>query len=235
MKIKAVTFDLDDTLWPLREVIIHAHKESNNWIIDKFPNMAKVLFTEQEQKMWQKLIAKDNSLRHRLSELRKKVIETLLIENGVSSEDAKATSKDAFDIFLKLRHDITYFEGALEVLKSLKEKYTLGVLTNGNASIETLKINHLFDFYLNAEMVNDSKPGAKMFKEALKITQLKPEEVCHVGDHPDNDVEAAVKLGMKAIWLNLLDADWPEEKQFKPSEIVSWYDLEKGIEDLESV
>ena len=42
MKIKAVTFDLDDTLWPLREVIIHAHKESNNWIIDKFPNMSKV-------------------------------------------------------------------------------------------------------------------------------------------------------------------------------------------------
>ncbi len=217
MKIKAVTFDLDDTLWPLREVIIHAHKESNNWIIDKFPNMSKVLFTEQEQKMWQKLIAKDNSLRHRLSELRMKVIETLLTENGVSDEDAKATSKDAFDIFLKLRHDITYFEGTLEVLKSLKEKYTLGVLTNGNASIETLKIDHLFDFYLNAEMVNDSKPGA------------------HVGDHPENDVEAAVKLGMKAIWLNLLDADWPEEKQFKPNEIVSWYDLEKGIADLESV
>ena len=185
--------------------------------------------------MWQKLIAKDNSLRHRLSELRMKVIETLLTENGVSDEDAKATSKDAFDIFLKLRHDITYFEGTLEVLKSLKEKYTLGVLTNGNASIETLKIDHLFDFYLNAEMVNDSKPGAKMFEEALKITQLSPEEVCHVGDHPDNDVEAAMKLGMKAIWLNLLDADWPEEKQFKPNQIVSWYDLEKGIADLESV
>ena len=235
MKIKAVTFDLDDTLWPLREVIIHAHKESNNWIIDKFPNMSKVLFTEQEQKMWQKLIAKDNSLRHRLSELRMKVIETLLTENGVTDEDAKTTSKDAFDIFLKLRHDITYFKGTLEVLKSLKEKYTLGVLTNGNASIETLKIDHLFDFYLNAEMVNDSKPGAKMFEEALKITQLSPEEVCHVGDHPDNDVEAALKLRMKAIWLNLLDADWPEEKQFKPNEIVSWYDLEKGIADLESV
>ena len=56
-----------------------------------------------------------------------------------------------------------------------------------------------------------------------------------IRDSPDNDVEAAVKLGMKAIWLNLLDADWPEEKQFKPNEIVSWYDLEKGIEDLESV
>ena len=126
MKIKAVTFDLDDTLWPLREVIIHAHKESNNWIIDKFPSMSKVLFTEQEQKMWQKLIAKDNSLRHRLSELRMKVIETLLTDNGVSDEDAKATSKDAFDIFLRLRHDVIlkkYRKRLLMLLLHLHRKH----------------------------------------------------------------------------------------------------------------
>lgn len=229
MKIKAVTFDLDDTLWPLREVIIHAHKESNNWIIEKFPNMSKVLFTEQEQKMWQKLIAKDNSLRHRLSELRMKVIETLLIENGVSNEDAKVTSKDAFDIFLKLRHEITYFDGTLEVLESLKNKYTLGVLTNGNASIETLKIDHLFDFYLNAEMVNDSKPGAKMFEEAISITNLKPNEICHVGDHPVNDVEGALNVGFKAIWLNALDNSWPDEQECHVPEVKNWKDLEATI------
>ena len=62
-------------------------------------------------------------------------------------------------------------------------------------------------------MVNDSKPGAKMFEEALKIMQLQPEEVCHVGDHPENDVEAAMNLGMKAVWLNLLDAEWPKSKR----------------------
>ena len=73
--------------------------------------------------MWQKLIAKDNSLRHRLSELRKKVIETLLTENGVSDEDAKATSKDAFDIFLKLRHDIyLVLRVPLRLLKSTERK-----------------------------------------------------------------------------------------------------------------
>ena len=68
MNIRAVTFDLDDTLWPLREVIIHAHKESNNWLIEKHPVMKNVLFTEQEQKMWQTLISKDGTLRHKLSE-----------------------------------------------------------------------------------------------------------------------------------------------------------------------
>ena len=108
----------------------------------------------------------------------------------------------------------------------------MGVLTNGNASIETLKIDHLFDFYLNAEMVNDSKPGAKMFEEALEIMQLQPEEVCHVGDHPENDVEAAMNLGMKAVWLNLLDGKWPQGKKPADIDIESWWNLEKGIESL---
>jgi putative hydrolase of the HAD superfamily len=232
MNIKAVTFDLDDTLWPLREVIIHAHKESNNWLIEKYPEMKNVLFTEQEQKMWQKLISKDGTLRHKLSELRIKVIETLLLENGIEENEASSSSKTAFDIFLNLRHDIKYFEGTLEVLESLKEKYVLGVLTNGNASIETLKIDHLFDFYLNAEMVGDSKPGAAMFQEALKITDLKPEEICHIGDHPENDVEAAITIGMRAIWLNLLNAEWPKDKNFEPIEVTSWYDLEEKISNL---
>ena len=91
----------------------------------------------------------------------------------------------------------------------------------------------LLPFPRTLHICSSSKRSFK-FKEQSSES-LSPEEVCHVGDHPDNDVEAAVKLGMKAIWLNLLDADWPEEKQFKPNEIVSWYDLEKGIADLESV
>ena len=105
-------------------------------------------------------------------------------------------------------------------------------MTNGNASIKTLKIDHLFDFYLIAEMVNDSKPGAKMFEEALKIMQLQPEEVCHVGDHPENDVEAAMNLGMRTVWLNLLDAEWPQSKRQADIDIESWWHLEKGIESL---
>tara|TARA_Y100000816_G_scaffold94277_1_gene65388 strand:- start:248 stop:943 length:696 start_codon:yes stop_codon:yes gene_type:complete len=230
--IKAVTFDLDDTLWPLREVIIHAHKESNNWLIDKYPIMQNVLFSEKEQKMWQLLIKEDNSLRHRLSELRKKVILNLLKNNGVPEDEAKKSSDKAFEIFIDLRHEIEYFDGVIETLKSLKEKYILGVLTNGNASIKTLKIDYLFDFYLNAEIVGDSKPGPKMFEEAVKISKVKPEEICHIGDHPENDVEGALNCGFKPIWLNLLQASWPDNKDLMVPEVTSWFDLEKTIRDL---
>lgn len=229
MTIKAVTFDLDDTLWPLYDVIMNSHKLSNDWLINKHPQMKEVLFSTKEREMWQRLIKAEPSLANRLSELRKKVIETLLVENGVEISSASIDSDKAFKIFLDERHKVTYFENVLEVLARLKEVYQLGVLTNGNASIETLGIDHLFDFYLNAEMVNDSKPGAKMFEEAISITNLKPNEICHVGDHPVNDVEGALNVGFKAIWLNALDNSWPDEQECHVPEVKNWKDLEATI------
>jgi len=228
MTIKAITFDLDDTLWPLYDVIMNSHKLSNDWLIEKHPQMEGILFSSKEREMWKTLIKTDPTLANRLSELRKKVIETLLVENGVDLSFASKDSEEAFEIFLDERHKVTYFDNVLEVLKKLKGNFKLGVLTNGNASIKTLGIDHLFDFYLNAEMVNDSKPGAKMFEEAMSITKLKANEICHVGDHPINDVQGALNVGFKAIWLNALDNSWPDGKCHVP-EVKDWKDLESTI------
>ena len=71
--------------------------------------------------MWQTLIKAEPSLANRLSELRKKVIETLLLENGVESSVALKDSEEAFKIFLDERHKVTYFDHVLEVLKKLKK------------------------------------------------------------------------------------------------------------------
>ena len=111
-------------------------------------------------------------------------------------------------------------------MKSLKEKYILGVITNGNADIKTLKIDHLFDFYLNAEMVNESKPDKKIFNEAAKLAGVLPEEICHIGDHPVNDVEGALQAGFQAMWMNALNKDWEHPKALTVPEIKNWKELE---------
>ena len=166
------------------------------------------------------------NLANRLSELRQKVIYELLIENNVPSEEANLLSKESFKIFIEERHKVVYFDDVLETLKSLKEKYILGVITNGNADIKTLKIDHLFDFYLNAEMVNESKPGKKIFDEAAKLAGVLPEEICHIGDHPVNDVEGALQAGFQAMWMNALDKDWEHSKSLTVPEIKNWKELE---------
>ena len=99
-------------------------------------------------------------------------------------------------------------------------------------SIKTLKIDHLFDFYVNAEMVNESKPGRKIFDEAVKLAGVLPEEICHIGDHPVNDVEGAVEAGMQAIWMNAPEKDWEHKEALTVPEVKNWKELEERFLSL---
>ena len=164
--------------------------------------------------------------------MRQKVIYELLVENKVAPEEAKSLSKESFEIFLDERHKVVYFDDVLETLQNLKNDYILGVITNGNADIKTLKIDHLFDFYLNAEMVNESKPGSKIFDEAARLAGVMPEEICHIGDHPVNDVEGALNAGFQAMWMNALEKDWEHKDELKVPELKNWKDLESEFSEL---
>jgi putative hydrolase of the HAD superfamily len=194
--------------------------------------MQNVLFSSEERKMWKKLVQAEPNLANRLSELRKKVIYELLVENNVDSNEAKKLAEKSFEIFLDERHKVVYFDGVLSALEKLKDRYILGVITNGNADIKTLKIDHLFDFYVNAEMVNESKPGRKIFDEAVKLAGVLPEEICHIGDHPVNDVEGAVEAGMQAIWMNALEKDWEHKEALTVPEVKNWKELEERFLSL---
>ena len=50
MTIKAVTFDLDDTLWPLYDVIMNSHKLSNDWLIERHPKWKEFFLAERKEK-----------------------------------------------------------------------------------------------------------------------------------------------------------------------------------------
>ena len=38
--IKAISFDLDDTLWPIMPTILNAERKTNSWIKDNYPGAA---------------------------------------------------------------------------------------------------------------------------------------------------------------------------------------------------
>ena len=71
-----------------------------------------------------------------------------------------------------------------------------------------------------------------MFEQAMVETSLKPNEICHVGDHPINDVEGALSVGFKAIWLNALENSWPEGQECHVPEVKNWYELKDVIKSL---
>ena len=55
--------------------------------------------------------------------------------------------------------------------------------------------------HLTPAELNTHKPDPLMFEAAVKATGFKAGEICHVGDHPINDVKASHEFGNKSIWF----------------------------------
>ena len=84
-------------------------------------------------------------------------------------------------------------------------------LSNGNANLEQVGIAHHFAASYSARELGVAKPDTEIFIAVSERESLAPEEILHVGDHPENDVIAARTAGMAAVWVNRQGQEWPLE------------------------
>ena len=107
----------------------------------------------------------------------------------------------------------------------LKEKYSLGVVTNGNADLKIIGIDYLFDYCFSAADLNAHKPDPIMFEAVIDKTGLKANEICHVGDHPINDVQGSFDCGNNPIYPQ--GGTWPFDRAgWCPGTIVDYQKFE---------
>ena len=231
MTIKSISFDLDDTLWPLMPNIIKAEETTNEWIKENFPGTAALLGKQDAIEIRDKLIKEDPNLMNQISDLRKLMFYELNIRAGYGKEESDKMAEEAFDIYFKGRNTVTFYEGVIETLKLLKNDYSLGVITNGNADLQVIGIDNLFDYIFSAADLNAHKPDPVMFEAVINRTELKAEEICHVGDHPINDVKASLDFGMTPIWFNYEKANFPLEG-IEVAEFSDWNSLPDLIKKL---
>jgi FMN hydrolase / 5-amino-6-(5-phospho-D-ribitylamino)uracil phosphatase len=176
-----------------------------------------------------KLVSKNPNLVNQLSELRRLSFVELGLLAGYSREDAETMAIESFKIFFTARNEVKLYEGVEETLEELKKEYSLGVITNGNADLEKIGIDHYFNFSFSSSDLNASKPDPVMFEAATKHTGLDAHEICHVGDHPINDVKASLDFGMKSIWYNGNKSEWPLS-DIQVLEVKYWSDLKEAVQ-----
>lgn len=76
---------------------------------------------------------------------------------------------------------------------------------------------------ITSEQAKYSKPHKEIFQYALEKTNLKSNEVIHIGDSLTSDVECPSSIGIKAIWLN-------RENKEVPTGVTSATELKKVLE-----
>ena len=91
----------------------------------------------------------------------------------------------------------------------------IGIVTNGptevqRAKLELLEVDHLVDFVLVSEEFGVAKPEPEIFREALRLAGVKPEEAIFVGDSVEFDMAGARAAGVPTVWVNRDERPWTE-------------------------
>lgn len=206
-RIRAITLDLDNTLWEIDSVIHRAEAALWAWLCENYPCIPDTFSAEDVKVLREVIIEKHwKHKRHDFRFLRKKVLEMLAKEAGYNTD----LVEPAFKVFDDARNDVELYPDVMPDLELLFSRYTVVAVTNGNANLRTIGIRHLFHDVVTAVDAGAAKPARRIFEVAIQKTGVSREEILHVGDHPETDVDGGRQAGLRTAWVNRVNAEWPD-------------------------
>ncbi len=193
-----ISFDLDDTLWPIRPVIERANHVLKTWL------------DEQLDWPWERVNSIiENGLpehcpqgapTHRISLRRKAQLHHVAAEAAMPAHRIRDFVEEGFQVFLSARQQVALFDGVEHVLSDLASRHTLVALTNGNADLGVIGLAPYFEAVFSADDFHVAKPDSRIFHWMCVELGVRPVEVIHVGDDLEHDVLPAHALGMRTVW-----------------------------------
>jgi putative hydrolase of the HAD superfamily len=205
--IRTITLDLDDTLWAIHPVIRRAEERLYAWMGENYPRITEQFAPEDLMEVRSAVFAEHRDRMHDLYFLRR----TVLGRIGEAAGYGVSFIDEAFAVFMEARNDVELFPEARPALEFLAERFTVVAVTNGNADLEKIGIDDLFDDVVSAAMAGAAKPDRTIFDMAVKAGGASAAQTLHVGDHPLCDVHGARDAGLRAVWVNRDGDDWPAE------------------------
>ncbi|WP_428773593.1 5-amino-6-(5-phospho-D-ribitylamino)uracil phosphatase YigB [Vibrio sp.] len=199
--VRAKSFDLDDTLYDNRPVIVRMEQQLIDWLHRNHP------VTETQSQSWwleikRSLVKQQPELRHNVSILRHRQLQQGLRLLGYDNEQACQVADAAMEKVHHWRSDFTVPEQTHRVMAELAARIPLVAITNGNVDLERIGLSEYFQLDFKAGPHGRAKPYPDMFQQAIAGLQVPPEQILHVGDHPVKDVAGALACGMQACWFN---------------------------------
>ncbi len=209
-RIKAITLDLDDTLWPIWPTIERAELALAAWLAQRAPGAA-ALFADKEARLAVRahVLQSRPELGHDLSAIRRESIRTALHR----SQEDTGLAEPAFDVFFAERMRVDLYEDVLPALTILAARFPLVAVSNGNAHVARVGLGQFFAHSLSASDFGVAKPDARIFHAAADKVGVAPADVLHVGDDAALDVLGALAAGMQTVWVNRVEHTWSHAEQ----------------------
>lgn len=187
--IKAVIFDLDDTLYEEYDFVLSGFREIGREISLKI-NMS-------EYQIYKELV-------ELFRESKEFVIDRFLRKIGLLNNEYKDY---LIEVYRTHKPKLILPEDSKFILKYLKENnYKTGLITDGRVitqwnKIESLQIKNFFDHIIITDQygLEFRKPHKKPFIDMVNYFKIVPSEAIYVGDNIKKDFKAPNELGMRTI------------------------------------
>lgn len=235
--IKAIFFDLDDTLINFGGVTHQAWKLTCQKLLEEKHDLTIDPFILAKQ------INKINDAYWSDEESRPKGnIDFQKVRKGILQQAFNAChieNEEAIEFLLA--HYSVYKEEAIylysdvyETLESFQSQgYKLVLITNGDGTRQRGKIARFdlekyFDFILIEGEQGFGKPDLRIYQKALDLCHVLSSEACMVGDNYLWEVKTPIEYGMKAVWVNRNHQQLPK-KDVHPDMVIEHISQLKNI------
>lgn len=130
-------------------------------------------------------------------------LEQLLIKSAVSADKIAPIITQVMAHFVHWRHQINVPLQSIAILNQLAQRYPLVAITNGNVDPQKIGLNH-FSLCLRGGEHGRAKPHFDLFEQTARHFKVRSEQILHIGDNLQTDVQGAIQAGCQAVWLNLM-------------------------------
>jgi putative hydrolase of the HAD superfamily len=189
--VRAIVFDLDDTLYPYRQFVSSGFRAVAQSLEDRHGVPAALAL---------RTLRRASTGRDRGRELQR-LCETFALESSLVPSLVALMHAHMPTLQLPTR--------AARVLRTLRPGWRLGVLTNGSPSIQARKVDALNLTPLVDAVVfaaacgsGEGKPSPDAFAAVLARLGASPEQAVFVGNDPVTDMAGAARAGMKTIYVS---------------------------------
>lgn len=205
--IKAVLFDLDDTLWPIVPVLRQAELKLHDWLAVHAPEVAQCFSIEMLRQRREALMQAHPRYRIDLWSLRHATL-TQAFQHVNPDLDLSKVDQ-AMAVFSRARNAVTPFDDVAPGLAQLNRRVVVGSISNGFADLNAIGLAHHFRVSIAAHTFGRAKPDPVIFHAACEALGVAPSEAAYVGDDLTLDVDGAQKAGMRGVWMNRFERELP--------------------------
>lgn len=204
--IRAILFDLDDTLFAHRKAVedgVVAHLRAQDDLPQRDHASEAARWTALEEKHYSRYLAGElDYLGQRHARAR-----DFMAPYGIEFADNLAAELWFDDYLHSYRAAWTLHDDALPALAALRDGGArLGIITNGVTHFQQPKLDVLgltpwFEHVVTSGDFGAVKPDPSIFLHACEVFGVSPDEAVYVGDRLHTDALGAVAAGLTGVWL----------------------------------